>query len=215
MNCPHWLLALTIPFSRSDRAHTSPAGVGAGCARRTVPDDCSAGESPSAVGGPWEAVPTGCHRSRPPRSVNAFCSGAKKARRARTALPGRSANHPGSELATLTRCGAQTRYRGPSRTRGSLRGRRPAHGSRQDPVIPRGDRTALERAGGHRRPSDTGRGMRRATWTLARHPALEAQRAFRSSHPIALGPPGGSVRCPLISSIYRSCANSRFELAKS
>ena len=32
MNCPHWLLALTIPFSRSDRAHTSPAGVGAGCA---------------------------------------------------------------------------------------------------------------------------------------------------------------------------------------
>src|SRR6185437_6836589 len=31
MNCPHWLLALTIPFSRSDRAHTYPAGVGAGC----------------------------------------------------------------------------------------------------------------------------------------------------------------------------------------
>ena len=33
MNCPHWLLALTIPFSRSDRAHTSPAGVGAGCSK--------------------------------------------------------------------------------------------------------------------------------------------------------------------------------------
>jgi hypothetical protein len=31
MNCPHWLLALTIPFSRSDRAHTTTAGVGAGC----------------------------------------------------------------------------------------------------------------------------------------------------------------------------------------
>jgi hypothetical protein len=31
MNCPHWLLALTIPFSRSDRAHTDPADVGAGC----------------------------------------------------------------------------------------------------------------------------------------------------------------------------------------
>jgi hypothetical protein len=30
-DCPHWLLALTISFSRSDRAHTDPAGVGAGC----------------------------------------------------------------------------------------------------------------------------------------------------------------------------------------
>ena len=32
MNCPHWLLALTIPFSRSDRARTCTAGVDAGCA---------------------------------------------------------------------------------------------------------------------------------------------------------------------------------------
>jgi hypothetical protein len=30
-DCPHWLLALTISFSRSDRAHTDLAGVGAGC----------------------------------------------------------------------------------------------------------------------------------------------------------------------------------------
>jgi len=30
-DCPHWLLALTISFSRSDRAHTDQAGVGAGC----------------------------------------------------------------------------------------------------------------------------------------------------------------------------------------
>ena len=30
-DCPHWLLALTISFSRSDRAHTDVAGVGAGC----------------------------------------------------------------------------------------------------------------------------------------------------------------------------------------
>ena len=35
-DCPHWLLALTLPFSRSDRAHTCSAGVGAGC-----PKDCS------------------------------------------------------------------------------------------------------------------------------------------------------------------------------
>ena len=38
MNCPHWLLALTIPFSRSDRAHTYPAGVGAGCTEGLFPD---------------------------------------------------------------------------------------------------------------------------------------------------------------------------------
>jgi hypothetical protein len=54
MNCPHWLLALTIPFSRSDRAHTSPAGVGAGCAGGLLRTNCFAGESPSAAGGPWE-----------------------------------------------------------------------------------------------------------------------------------------------------------------
>jgi hypothetical protein len=31
MNCPHWLLALAIPFSRSDRARTALGRVGAGC----------------------------------------------------------------------------------------------------------------------------------------------------------------------------------------
>jgi hypothetical protein len=51
MNCPHWLLALTIPFSRSDRAHTSTAGVGAGCSEGLFRTDCSAGKSPSVPAG--------------------------------------------------------------------------------------------------------------------------------------------------------------------
>jgi hypothetical protein len=62
MNCPHWLLALTIPFSRSDRAHTSPAGVGAGCAGgllRTMP--ASLLQLPEGLGGPFRRE---CHCSR-------------------------------------------------------------------------------------------------------------------------------------------------------
>ena len=50
VNCPHWLLALAIPFSRSDRAHTTTADVGAGCSEGLSRTDCSAGKSPSAVG---------------------------------------------------------------------------------------------------------------------------------------------------------------------
>ncbi len=62
MNCPHWLLALTIPFSRSDRAHTSPAGVGAGCAKgllRTMP--ASLLRLSEGLGGPFRRE---CHCSR-------------------------------------------------------------------------------------------------------------------------------------------------------
>src|ERR1700722_5871740 len=62
MNCPHWLLALTIPFSRSDRAHTSRAGVGAGCAEgllRTMP--ASLLQLPEGLGGPFRRE---CHCSR-------------------------------------------------------------------------------------------------------------------------------------------------------
>jgi hypothetical protein len=62
MNCPHWLLALTIPFSRSDRAHTSPAGVGAGCAEgllRTMP--ASLLQLPEGLGGPFRRE---CHCTR-------------------------------------------------------------------------------------------------------------------------------------------------------
>ena len=50
MNCPHWLLALAIPFSRSDRAHTTTADVGAGCSEGLFRTDRSAGKSPSAAG---------------------------------------------------------------------------------------------------------------------------------------------------------------------
>src|SRR5260370_40191765 len=64
MNCPHWLLALTIPFSRSDRAHTSPAGVGAGCAKGLFQTICSP-ESllrlPEGLGGPFRRE---CHPNR-------------------------------------------------------------------------------------------------------------------------------------------------------
>jgi len=44
MHCPHWLLALTIPFSRSDRAHTCSPVLMPG-ARRTVPDEKLSPES--------------------------------------------------------------------------------------------------------------------------------------------------------------------------
>jgi hypothetical protein len=40
-DCPHWLLALTISFSRSDRAHTDPAGVGAGCPKGLFQTYCN------------------------------------------------------------------------------------------------------------------------------------------------------------------------------
>jgi hypothetical protein len=51
MNCPHWLLALAIPFSRSDRAHTSTADVGAGCSEGLFRTNCFAGKSPSVPAG--------------------------------------------------------------------------------------------------------------------------------------------------------------------
>jgi hypothetical protein len=62
MNCPHWLLALTIPFSRSNRARTSTAGVDAGCAEgllRTMP--ASLLQLPEGLGGPFRRE---CHCSR-------------------------------------------------------------------------------------------------------------------------------------------------------
>jgi hypothetical protein len=40
-DCPHWLLALTISFSRSDRAHTDQAGVGAGCPKGLFQTCCN------------------------------------------------------------------------------------------------------------------------------------------------------------------------------
>jgi hypothetical protein len=54
VNCPHWLLALTIPFSRSDRGTRHRGGVDAGCPEGLFRTDCSAGKSPSVAGGPFE-----------------------------------------------------------------------------------------------------------------------------------------------------------------
>lgn len=55
MGCPHWLLALTIPFSRSDRARTTAEALVPG-----GPKDCSGQIAPLAsflrfAGGPGEA----------------------------------------------------------------------------------------------------------------------------------------------------------------
>jgi hypothetical protein len=72
-DCPHWLLALTISFSRSDRARTDPIGVGAGLSRRTVPDVLLLLESllrtPEGLGAypagvsPYQVRPRGSTRS--------------------------------------------------------------------------------------------------------------------------------------------------------
>jgi len=58
MHCPHWLLALTIPFSRSDRAHTYSPVLMPG-ARRTVPDKKLSPESLLRLSEGRGAVPTG------------------------------------------------------------------------------------------------------------------------------------------------------------
>ena len=71
MHCPHWLLALTIPFSRSDRAHTYLPVLMPG-ARRTVPDKKLSPESllrlPEGRGGRSDGCVT---LSDAPPSVNA------------------------------------------------------------------------------------------------------------------------------------------------
>ena len=71
MHCPHWLLALTIPFSRSDRAHTYSPVLMPG-ARRTVPDKKLSPESllrlPEGRGGRSDGCVT---LSDAPPSVNA------------------------------------------------------------------------------------------------------------------------------------------------
>ncbi len=64
-DCPHWLLALTISFSRSDRAHTDQAGVGAGCPKGLFQTHCELLESllraPEDREGPFRRA---CHLIR-------------------------------------------------------------------------------------------------------------------------------------------------------
>jgi len=154
MNCPHWLLALTIPFSRSDRAHTSPAGVGAGCAKgllRTMP--ASLLRLPEDLGGSFRRE---CHCSR-------------RVTERQRAFHGRQP--PG-----VTRVAASATDRsGPSAATGGWPPER--SGSLQDvgiPATPTGDSSRP-----YRWATPSG-GMREATRPSACHPVLDAQRAFRS-----------------------------------
>jgi hypothetical protein len=118
------------------------------------------------------------------------------------------AGHPGaSTQATWTRYGHDILPGEPCRTRGSFP--RVTAGSRfhaKIQVMLSGDGPPLP-GYGPQPPPTPAVACEEPPGPLARHPAFEAQRTFRSSPPIALGPPGGSVRCPLISSIYRSCTN--------
>jgi len=103
MNCPHWLLALAIPFSRSDRAHTSTADVGAGCSEGLFRTDCSAGKSPSAAGRPWGVIPTGgsLYQARAGPSTHFVRSGRRSRQYCRA--PARSWIPPPEESLSATR----------------------------------------------------------------------------------------------------------------
>jgi hypothetical protein len=180
MNCPHWLLALTIPFSRSDRAHT--------CLRPVlvpgVPKDCSgrnsfAGESPSDAGGPGQAVPTG-----------------------RLRYQTRLTNVNAPEQARFSRIAARANVRtqgsgSPGGPRGWFRGHSGARRPEGDP------RHGWRR--GQRPPACHGHTVR---WHAAGHPALRMPPGAGSStgsppHPSPSGPPKGLLSL-LTSSIYRA-----------
>jgi len=67
-DCPHWLLALTISFSRSDRAHTDQSRSWCRVSQRTVPDVLhTAGKSPSGAGRPRGLIRRACHLIRSAR----------------------------------------------------------------------------------------------------------------------------------------------------
>jgi hypothetical protein len=115
MNCPHWLLALTIPFSRSDRARTSTAGVDAGCAEgllRTMP--ASLLQLPEGLGGPFRRE---CQYSR--RVTERQRVRAPKSIRAVTRVPALSTDRSGTPAVPdgcpLERSGS-LRRNGPSST---------------------------------------------------------------------------------------------------
>ena len=197
-NCPHWLLALTIPFSRSDRARTGFAGGGAGWPEGLFRTDCSAGESPSAVRRPWEAVPTGCtpyQTARAP-STRFLQTGRKRPWKAQRPSEGTLGKPHG--LDTVLDSSVP---REPSRTRGS------------PPRVTAGSRFHAKirlpfLCGDGSRPPERGRKDRWPTPTpavaceeppgpLARHPAFEAQRAFRSTPSHRPGTARGE-RAPLV-----------------
>ncbi len=181
-NCPHWLLALTIPFSRSDRARTGFAGGGAGWPEGLFRTDCSAGESPSAVRRPWEAVPTGCtpYQTAGAPSTRFLQTGRKRPRKARRPSEGTLGKPHGldTELPQSTE-GTEPHPRIHSAG---------AAGSRFHAKIPvpflaetgSAPREGSERPLAH---SYTGRGVRRAAWTPRTPPGVRSSTGF-PLHPI-------------------------------
>jgi hypothetical protein len=178
MDCPHWLLALAIPFSRSDRA-CAVDGVGAGLLRRTVPDrrrQRTAGKSPSGCRSDLE---------RPFRRED-NCSRL----RARASTSARSKSSPGPSPGRLLRTG----YRSPRRlTRMPLWAGRTSPGPTA-PAAPPLDSLRRDirrwRAG---RPAEH----------PARHPVSERSTSFPPPVPSPTGTWGGRAP-PVASSIYRS-----------
>ena len=170
MNCPHWLLALTIPFSRSDRARTSPEALVPG-----GPKDCSGQIAPLASflrlpEGP--EGPFGGEKTLPDRhgTVNAPQETSTVRAEARGRLPGASYRGALSSLADGIRCQSWERALVPRRRASPVGGlASPGPGAPKPPCLLSGEGPA----------APTG-GMRGTTRPLACHPVLEAQRAFRS-----------------------------------
>ena len=118
MNCPHWLLALTIPFSRSDRARTSPEALVPG-----GPKDCSGQIAPLASflrlpEGP--EGPFGGEKTLPDRhgTVNAPQETSTVRAEARGRLPGASYRGALSSLADGIRCAGSGPVPDPCRSPG-------------------------------------------------------------------------------------------------
>jgi hypothetical protein len=190
MNCPHWLLALTIPFSRSDRARTSPEALVPGGSK-----DCSGQIAPLAS---FLRLPEG-----PGRPL-----GGKET------LPDRhgTVNAPDGTTTTGLRAAASSQV---NRSGGSVGPR----GWDPIPRSGAGDLVAANRLGGVAGPRiGAGKPMafmqRKARctdwWHAGNHPALRMPPGARSPTGFPLPPsPGGSgsVRRLLTSPTYRRSAN--------
>ena len=120
-----------------------------------------------------------------------------------------SADPPASHVGSI-RCLALILAGEPGRTRGSLRGCGRLTVPRQDlDAVPLRRWTPVPREGWEDRwaHSYTGRGVRRAAWTPRTPPGVRSSTGFPLLPSHRPGTARGSVRRPLISSIYRSCAN--------
>jgi hypothetical protein len=162
MNCPHWLLALTIPFSRSDRAHTCLSRCWCRVSRRTVPDEFLR-----------RRVSFGCRRARGGRSDGTLTlPDATQGRQRARAGPIQAASRPRTNIWGSRVAGAPVDPADAPPARSA-----PPTGGRRRAVWGRG-RVAL---GTRDAPSG---GMRRTTRPSACHPVPEALRAL-PPHPFA------------------------------